>query len=593
MDLILIARNPSCHGDKKNSTVMLSPPVNPSKKRKLAAKTEAAVKHANGGFEQRLVEVKETAFEPAAGGTLEWMSQLNEFWRFNQPVKFIKESTTQTTEVAVKLEHSFYDDFAYCIPVEIIDQKIAPATEVLLSLQRSPITPILERKDIPLESRDAFVELMQKKTFLELLSGMDLVDSESEILRLLSGRYNEDLNSEIGDKSRALFHFELVFEACSKYLNIDFCEMNFLNSDLVRRTVCLHIVRHLKASKNQNKFLSANEKETNFKKSQSSDQGNVLREPTSNTKANEEENIIHSTDGWTRPRILICVPTRFFAKEWIEGFLKLLPAKKVRNEEKYVEELFSFDEEGAPDAAQELGVSMLDKTKKPLDFVESFRGNNEDADCVIGVRVENRNVTIYEKSLYQSDIIICTVLGLRTLIGSASEKEDFDFLSSVEVAVFDKTENVLMQNPEHLQRIFQALNQQPRARHKSADIRRLRLCHYQTNTDLLKFLRQTICLSNGRNVDIQHMLGAFSPNLRGCVRFWKKSSTQVAKRANQILKGHLYFLGTPSDTQSLDLTAIHSRLFDTFQKHFIASFHQRFQNDPFLVVVPSYLELLE
>eukprot|EP01053_Blabericola_migrator_P003774 Blabericola_migrator_1__3773@NODE_2131_length_3228_cov_41_277760_g1350_i0_p1_GENE_NODE_2131_length_3228_cov_41_277760_g1350_i0NODE_2131_length_3228_cov_41_277760_g1350_i0_p1_ORF_typecomplete_len720_score125_01UTP25/PF06862_12/5_7e102DEAD/PF00270_29/2_2e05DEAD/PF00270_29/6_5e03Helicase_C/PF00271_31/0_031_NODE_2131_length_3228_cov_41_277760_g1350_i06702829 len=518
-----------------------------------------------------------------------WMASLSEFWRFNDALETEMDLAVQETVVQMPL-WSIYDQFTYRVPEQIATKNIKVISSILPSLADleptesegslgSGLSGILSRPDVPDQCLDSFVNYMDRSMFYETLIKRGLVDGSEEQVRYIKERYGDfDLCSNSCIQTQ--FNVDLLFEGLSKYLNIDFCELNFVNSDLVRRVVALHVVRHIIASQQQILYLAEEAK---------------AAEAGKEVEAGSQR--VFATSGWTRPRILICVPTKFFALEWVEALLALLGPSKVKNEERYVTELFSYDEDGKVDLDEHLGVHMLPtdgKPKKPLDYVETFRGNNDDGDCFIPIRIEKNSVSLYERNVYYADVIVCTTLGLRTLIGSKTEKMDTDYLSSIEMVVFDKAETMLMQNSDHLTRIISALNNNPRKIHKSLDIRRLRPCHHQEKEDLSQFLRQTIFLSTGRHLEIQNLLSNYSPNIRGCMRLWKKSPVYLAKEANDMLGNHVYFMGTPFDGVGQSGSSLVTRLYDTFMKHFVHSkFHQRFSEDPFLIVVPSYLEVLE
>lgn len=177
--------------------------------------------------------------------------------------------------------------------------------------------------------------------------------------------------------------------------------------------------------------------------------------------------------GITRPRVLIVLPFRESAKKVIETMsdqLSGLGKKRVLNYEKFEDEYSSEDYSQA-------------SQRKPSDYNQVFEGNTDDS-FRLGATLTKKTLKLYA-DFYASDIIICSALALRMKI---TGDKDFDFLSSIEIVIFDQIEVLFMQNWEHVIEIMTHLNLQPKQSH-DVDFNRVKMSFIEGRG---KFYRQTL-----------------------------------------------------------------------------------------------------
>ncbi|KAK2187564.1 hypothetical protein NP493_161g00007 [Ridgeia piscesae] len=106
------------------------------------------------------------------------------------------------------------------------------------------------------------------------------------------------------------------------------------------------------------------------------------------------------------------------------------------------------------------------------DYEAVFGGNIEDH-FRIGISVSKKTLKLYTE-FYSSDIILASPLGLRTIIGAEGDTDrDFDFLSSIEILIFDQMDIFHMQNWDHIQHLTSHLHLQPKTGH-GVDFSRVR-----------------------------------------------------------------------------------------------------------------------
>lgn len=263
---------------------------------------------------------------------------------------------------------------------------------------------------------------------------------------------HKQLKSTVKNVSR--LQLELL-SIITRYHDFSYPERNFDNAEELRYCYSLHAVNHVLKSRD---IVTVN----NDKKDGVEDE---LRD-----------------QGLTRPKIVILVPFKDSAYRIINMIISLLSPREnfnVVHKNRFLEEFTGGE------------LTMPRKNPKPEDFEKTFSGNIDDA-FRIGMAITKSSLKLYE-NFYNSDIIIASPLGLRMIIGAEGESSrDYDFLSSVEMLIYDQSEIFLMQNWDHVLHIMNHFHLQPKESH-GTDLQRVR---NWSISGLSKHYRQTIIFSS-------------------------------------------------------------------------------------------------
>eukprot|EP01124_Arcella_intermedia_P022011 TRINITY_DN3185_c0_g1_i1.p1 TRINITY_DN3185_c0_g1~~TRINITY_DN3185_c0_g1_i1.p1 ORF type:complete len:748 (-),score=195.91 TRINITY_DN3185_c0_g1_i1:31-2274(-) len=270
---------------------------------------------------------------------------------------------------------------------------------------------------------------------------------------------------------------EHLFPIINDYYDLLYCSRDYHNFTELRSLYVLHALNHVLKIRDRVSRHSAR------------------------LKYSEDGDLEIRDQGFTRPRVLIIVPSRNDCLKVVETIIDMSPkinSERIANKKKFYEEYFA--ETDPP------------RTRKPDDWLARFRGNTDD-NFRIGLNYTQKYIKLYSH-FYHSDIIICSPLGLRMTMESNSG--DTDYLSSIEMVIVDQVEVFLMQNWEHLTLLFKSLNQLPKE-YRDADINRIRFSTLDGNA--AKY-RQSLFFSQ-----------IFSPELnalfnRGCSNFKGKFKIQ-------------------------------------------------------------------
>ena len=241
-----------------------------------------------------------------------------------------------------------------------------------------------------------------------------------------------------------------------------------------------------------------------------------------NQRIQNDNDAEYLDQGFTRPKVLIVVPTRDVCYQVVDKIINKSGIEQVDKKGKFRDQFFE---------------DSLPPSSKPKSFQQIFKGNTNDF-FVLGMKFTRKAIKLYS-NFYQSDIVVCSPLGLQMIVENTDKKKrQDDFLSSIEITIVDQFNVIEYQNISHLYTIFEHLNTIPKEQHDS-DFSRIRMWYIN---DQAKFFRQTMLftkyVSPNSNSIINHICKNWSGRWKNHRRIEPVDSSvgQLGIRVKQIFQ---------------------------------------------------------
>ncbi|KAK1836203.1 hypothetical protein QBC39DRAFT_339060 [Podospora conica] len=358
-------------------------------------------------------------------------------------------------------------------------------------------------------------------------------------------KLKQKLQESLGTKHAK---FDEVEQTIAPYLfnynDLLYCNRTASGGKSVRRMACLHALNHVFKTRDK-----------------------VIKNTTKLAKNQGKEDLEFKDQGFTRPKVLVILPTRNSCVKMVEMICSLVQPDQQENrkrfDDSYVEKANKFSDD------------------KPEDFRDLFAGNDDDM-FRLGLKFTRKTIK-YFSQFYNSDIIFGSPLGLRMAIGSEEEKKmDFDFLSSIELVIMDQADALLMQNWEHVEYVFEHLNLQPTSDH-GCDFSRVRNWYLE---DQAKHFRQTIIFSAFNTPELSNLVRTHCSNWAGKARL------------QEAYPGVIQHLGVKARQtfNRFDVSSVADEpdaRFDYFTKAILPALAKRAKDmSGTLIFIPSYLDFV-
>ena len=391
--------------------------------------------------------------------------------------------------------------------------------------------------------------------------------------------FHKDADASNKKKSQPVFSEmqAAIYPMISNYCDAQITCTNRDNRGAIENVLVLHVLNHI---------LTANHDITSH--------NNRIREIEKRDEVVDGDQF--RDQGYTRPKVLVFLPTRSAAFNFTNDMLKMLgDGYSVENQEKFKEEFGPLNFEKDANTESEKRRRAVQKAKGK-DWLELFGDTaNSDDDFKIGISMSNMKSKAKKQKrggagvavklfsdFYYSDIILASPIGLKMTTNEHDEDEDFDFLSSIEIVIALQSDVLLMQNWDHMS-VLERLNQQPK---KSAGIDFSRVRNYLLSGQA-SYWRQTLMVSRFIDPNIISTFNRYSNSIAGKLKVRRKIPNESASICHVLTRVRQVFQRISCDSF---LTQGESRL--KYFKDAILPQMIRTKQKNTLIYIPSYFDFI-
>lgn len=326
--------------------------------------------------------------------------------------------------------------------------------------------PIPEESDVKLPKTPTSHSLVNYKIKQKVLESFLLKDGNAEVVD----------NSEI---------FQMLLDPVLSYQDVLYPYNTFEKVEDYRKLYTLHAVNHV--LKTRDRVIKNNTKLS------------IQKEKIKNGEMKIEDEQEFRDQGFTRPRILVLLPSRNQCYKVVMEMIAYAKMEQIENFKRFKSEFLE----------EELEIPE----NKPDDFKALFEGNTNDFFC-LGLKFTRKSAKLYA-SFFTADIVFASPIGLQMILENPDKKKrQTDFLSSIEMFIVDQAHAIEMQNWDHILTILKHLNQIPKELHDT-DFSRVRMWNIE---DQAKYFTQSLIFTEYNTPNVNNLLSR-SSNIYGKHRF--------------------------------------------------------------------------